>query len=148
VSFPQGRFKKGFFVFERDLRKYFEGQLKASDLKTVIERMLNDEEFEDRDNSFGSEMELTSDHLIKVCDDILAGHLPPAYAEHIGDELTTSDQFVFEDSQDGERAQETAFDWDECDEVYRLTLETIQKFKARLLTGEDLFTDDDLFAKD
>lgn len=135
-------------MFERDLRKYFAGELKASDLKNVIERMLNDEEFEDRDNSFGTEMEVTADHLIKVCDDILAGHLPPAYAEHIGAELTTSDQFVFEDSEEGERAQEAAFDWDEYDEMYRLTLDTIRKFKARLLTGEDLFTDDDLFAKD
>lgn len=135
-------------MFERDLRKYLEGKIGAPELKSVIERMLNDEEFEDRDASFGTEMEVTSDHLIKVCDDILKGALPAEYAEHIGAELTTSDQFVFEDSEEGERAQETAFDWDEHDEVYRLTPETIRKFRVRLLTGEDSFTDDDLFSKE
>jgi hypothetical protein len=135
-------------VFERDLRKYFEGKIGAPELKNVIERMLRDEEFEDRDNSFGSEMEVTSEHLVQVCDDILSGALPVEYAEHIGAELTTSDQFVFEDSEEGERAQETAFDWDENDEVYRLTPETIRKFRVRLLTGEDSFTDEDLFSKE
>ncbi len=135
-------------MFERDLRKYFESKISAEELKTVIERMLNDEDFEDRDSSFGTEMEVTAEHLIKICDDILAGKIPPEYAEHIGAELTTSDQFVFEDSEEGERAQEAAFDWDEHDEVYRLNLETIRKFKTRLSTGEDLFNDNDLFAKD
>lgn len=133
-------------MFERDLRKYFENKMSAEELKAVIDRMLDDEEFEERDSSFGTEMEVTADHMIKVCKDILAGKIPPSYAEHIGAELTTSDQFVFEDSEDGERAQETAFEWDEYDEVYRLTPETIGKFKVRLETGEDLFTDDDFFA--
>lgn len=135
-------------MFERDLRKYFENKIDAAELKQVIDRMLQDEDFEDRDNSFGTEMEVTSQHLVKVCDDILAGKLPPDYAEHIGAELTTSDQFVFEDSEEGERAQEAAFDWDEYDEMYRLNPDTIQKFKVRLLTGEDLFTDEDLFAQE
>jgi len=135
-------------VFERDLRKYFENKIGAAELKQVIDRMLQDEDFDDRDSSFGTEMEVTSGHLVKVCDDILEGKLPPDYAEHIGAELTTSDQFVFEDSEEGERAQEAAFDWDEYDEMYRLNLDTIQKFKVRLLTGEDLFTDEDLFGQE
>ena len=132
-------------MFEKDLRKYFEGKIKAADLKRVIDEVLKDEDFEPRDDSFGTEMELDAEHLIKVCDDILSGELTPEYAEHIGAELTTSDQFVFEDSPSGERAQEAAFDWDSYDVAYRLTNETIQKFKVRLQTGKSLFNDGDLF---
>ncbi len=132
-------------MFEKDLRKYFEGKINAAQLKLVIDEVLKNENYEDRDSSFGSEMELHAEHLIKVCDDILSGVLTPEYAEHIGAELTTSDQFVFEDSESGERAQEAAFDWDSYDVAYRLTRETIQKFKTRLETGEDLFNDGDLF---
>ena len=74
-------------MFEKDLRKYFEGKIKAADLKLVIDEVLRNEDFEPRDDSFGSEMELDAEHLVKVCDDILSGVLTPEYAEHIGAEL-------------------------------------------------------------
>ena len=131
-------------MFERDLRKYFENKIDATELKSVIDKMLKDEEFDSRDDSFGTEMELNAQHLVKVCDDILTGKMPPDYAAHIGAELTTSDQFIFEDSASGGRAEDVAFDWDSYDVTYLFNLETIQKFKTRLLTGKDLFVDSDL----
>ena len=130
-------------MFERDLRKYFEGKINATELKAVIDKMLKDEDFDSRDDSFGTEMELNAHHLVKVCDDILAGKMSPDYAAHIGAELTTSDQFIFEDSALGSRAEDVAFDWDSYDVTYLFNLETIQKFKTRLLTGKDLFVDSD-----
>ena len=130
-------------MFERDLRKYFEGKINATELKAVIDKMLKDEDFDSRDDSFGTEMELNAHHLVKVCDDILAGKMSPDYAAHIGAELTTSDQFIFEDSALGSRAEDVAFDWDSYDVTYLFNLETIQKFKTRLLTGNDLFVDSD-----
>jgi hypothetical protein len=136
-------------MFERDLRKYFEGKIDAAELKSVIDKMLkDDEEFDSRDDSFGTEMELDAHHLVKVCDDILAGKMSPDYAAHIGAELTTSDQFIFEDSDSGSRAEDVAFDWDSYDVTYLFNLQTIQKFKTRLLTGKDLFVETDFAEND
>ena len=94
-----------------------------------------------------SDFEVTSDHLIKLCDDVLAGALLPGQLQAIGFCLLASDHFTWtEDPPDSDRIARTLHDWTAPEINYQLTLATVAKFKHRLLTGESRFGPGDYFS--
>ena len=84
---------------------------------------------------------VTSEHLVRLCDAVLAGELPAQDLEAVGFCLVASDFFEWDsDKADGERVAETVHDWASPEINYRLTGHTVTKFKERLVTGENTFT--------
>ena len=87
------------------------------------------------------EFEVRSEHLVRLCDDVLAGAIEPWKLEPIGFCLVASDTFWWDgDTADGERVAEAAYDWSSPEINYPLTAHTVAKFRLRLLTGESTFT--------
>ena len=96
--------------------------------------------------SMVNDFEVRPNHLVKLCDEVLAGNLQPADLEVIGFCLIASDHFCWDgDVPPGDVIAETVHDWSAPEVNYRLTIDTVKKFKQRLLTGENLFTKDDSF---
>jgi hypothetical protein len=85
-------------------------------------------------------------HLVRLCDVVIAGELAPDLLEPIGFAAIASDHFTWDgDTEPGARVAETLYDWS-CPEVnFALTIETVRKFRHRLLTGENLLTREDHF---
>jgi hypothetical protein len=91
------------------------------------------------------ELIVTREHVLRLCDAVLEGSLAPEDLEPIAFCLITSDRFQFEDSTpDNERVLDTLHDWDSPEINFVLTHATVEKFKKRLLTGENTFTRDDI----
>ena len=115
----------------------------AEDLRDAFEHVSSQGRrlhMQDLDKDF----ELRSEHLVRLCDAVLAGLVPPEGLEAIGFGLIASDFFTWDgDSPDGSRVAETLYDWSSPEINYALTKDTARKFKERLLTGEDTFTQAD-----
>ena len=91
------------------------------------------------------ELVVTHEHVLRLCDAVLEGSLAPEDLEPIAFCIIASDQFLFEDSTPyNERVLDTLHDWDSPEINYALTHATVEKFKKRLLTGENTFTRDDI----
>ncbi|MDQ3816766.1 MAG: hypothetical protein M3362_03615, partial [Acidobacteriota bacterium] len=88
-----------------------------------------------------SEFRVEPSHLVKLCDAVLSGKLNAERLELIGYCLVASDHFFWEeDSRSGELVAETAYDWSSPEINYPLTFENIEKFRERLITGEETFS--------
>lgn len=92
-----------------------------------------------------TDFDLRPEHLVRLCDAVLSGELQPDDLQTIGFCLVASDHFVWDgDIPPGDIVAETVHDWSAPEVNYRLTRDTVRKFRERLLTGEDLFTDEDV----
>jgi hypothetical protein len=90
------------------------------------------------------DFEVSPEHLVRVCDAVLAGEIEPPKLEAVGAALFTSDHFIWgEESEEAERVARTVSDWVDPEINFDLNLETTEKFRHRLLTGEHLFTPTD-----
>ena len=93
--------------------------------------------FKDLDEDF----EVRPEHLVRVCDAVLAGEIEPSKLEGVGAALFTSDHFTWADEGvEAERVAQAVSDWVDPEINFDLNLETTEKFRHRLLTGEHLFT--------
>jgi hypothetical protein len=120
------------------LRDYFIGNCTAEDLKSELKgsmisrRDITEHHIEDMDVDF----EVTPEHLIKLCDDILEGHLDPIDLQSIGFCIIASDHFTWdEDTTNGDRVAEAVHDWSTPEINYSLNRENVQLFKERLGSG-------------
>jgi hypothetical protein len=87
------------------------------------------------------EFTVTAQHLLRVCDAVIAGRLEPWKLEAIGFCIVASDFFTFDRSTpDGERVAEVIHKWAAPQVNYPLTLNNAAKFRELLLTGDDPFT--------
>jgi hypothetical protein len=92
-------------------------------------------------NPMDTDFTLEPAHLAKLCDAVLSGKLSAEHLELIGYCLVASDHFFWdEESKSGGLVAETAYDWSSPEINYPLTVGNIEKFRKRLLTGEDAFT--------
>ena len=80
------------------------------------------------------------EHLVTLCDAVLAGGLSAPFLEPIGFCLLASDRFDWGDAEGNDVLVETLNDWASPQANYPLTKATVAKFRHRLLTGEDTFT--------
>jgi len=119
------------------------GTLRA-DLRGAVAQTSHDV-FSQHVVNMDTDFNVTPAHLIGLCDAVLAGHLPPADLSVIAFCLVASEHFRWDtDTPDGDIIGETLYDWDSPEINYPLNLQTIAKFRHRLVTGEDTFTRADI----
>jgi len=81
------------------------------------------------------------EHLIRLCDAVLAGEINPKYLRAVGFCILASDNFEYDtDTPEGDLIGETVLDWSAPMVHYPLTQQNVEKFRHRLVTGEDRFT--------
>jgi hypothetical protein len=93
------------------------------------------------------DFEITSRHLVRLCDAFLAGKLEAEHLELIGFALEASEGFVWDSGNEQDKDSpiaETINSWASPEINYPLNVEIIDKFKHLLLTGENLLTRDDI----
>jgi hypothetical protein len=131
-------------MHESVLKDYFCGNATVAALQDDLVGSVVVEKSEKRISSqrivdMSTDFELQPQHLVISCDSVLAGELEPVALETIGFCLIASDHFVWDgDIPPGDIVAETLHDWSAPEINYPLTLDTVQKFKERLLTGKDL----------
>jgi len=95
--------------------------------------------------NMATDFDVTAGHLVDLCDAVLAGHLPPPDLSVIAFCLVTSEHFQWHtETPNGQLVEATLYEWDSPKINYPLTLQTVAKFRHRLLTGEDTFTRADI----
>jgi hypothetical protein len=79
-------------------------------------------------------------HLVRLCDAVLEGALPPSALQQLGFCLLASDHFDWDaDTPGGAVVAETVADWS-CPEVnWPLTVATVRQHRAGLVAGRYLF---------
>lgn len=135
-------------MHEAVLRDYFAGTADigtlCADLRGAVTRTSHDvfsQHIVDMDTDF----DVTTAHLIGLCDAVLAGHLSPSDLSVIAFCLVASENFRWDtDTPDGNLIAETLCEWDSPEINYPLNLQTVAKFRHRLVTGEDTFTRADI----
>jgi hypothetical protein len=88
--------------------------------------------------------QLGAEHLIRLCDAVLSDEIKPQYLQSIGFCIVASDNFEYDtDTTDGNLVGETVLDWSAPIINYPLTKSNVEKFRQKLVTGEDPFTRSD-----
>ena len=129
---------------EAILKEYFVGNGTADDLKAEFEGSMisRGDITEHRIEDMNVEFEVTTEHLIRLCDDILRGHVDPEILKHIGFCLIASDHFSWDiDTVSGERVDETVHNWSAPEINYPLNKENVHLFRTRLESGGNPFDD-------
>ena len=134
-------------MHEQTLRDFMTGDATAAELRrdlanAIVQR--GHDSYEHPIVPMVDPFDLTPQHLVRLCDAILAGDLPAASLEPIGFCLIASDRFDWQDGPAGETLAKTLNDWATPQINYPLNESTVAKFRQRLLTGEDTFTRADL----
>jgi hypothetical protein len=122
------------------LRDFFLGlrtgvQLRLDLDGTTVRR--GHDSYEHRMVDLDDDFTIEADHLVKLCDAVLAGDLRPESLSTIAFGIIASDHFVWDtDSVVGERIGATLYDWSAPEVNFALNRDTVVKFRHRLLTGE------------
>lgn len=128
------------------LRDYLRGTASvaalAQEADIAIERSGDHQthRFTDLDAPFAIETQ----HLVRLCDAVIAGDLPPQALEAVGYALVESNQFQWDGtSEAGAMITLTATQWAAPETSYPLTTATVAKYRQQLLTGARAFTRED-----
>ena len=129
------------------LRDFFLGTAAAdalaADIASAMQRTGADT-YRLRMQDLGEDFQVTSAHLVRLCDAALSGLLSGAALTDLAFAMIASDHFHWStDTTDGDRVSETLYDWSTPEINFPLNPSTIGKFRHRLLTGEDTFTPED-----
>lgn len=82
--------------------------------------------------------QLGPEHLIRLCDAVLRDEIKPQYLQSIGFCIVASDNFEYDtDTTEGNLVGETVLDWSAPIINYPLTKRNVEKFRQKLVTGED-----------
>jgi len=129
---------------ESILRDFFRRRASTSELKADLAGTLvqkSSDVSHQYVEAMESEFKVSPEHLVHLCDAVLSGDLDATELKAIGFCIVSSDHFHWEaDTPMGERVAETAYDWSSPETNYRLTIETVRKFRKRLLTGHNTLT--------
>jgi hypothetical protein len=128
---------------EEILKQFFTGDLSAKILaedlmgSMITKGDMTKHPIEDMDEGF----QVWPEHLIRLCDAVLRREIEPKYLQSVGFCLVASDHFEFDtDTPEGDLVGETAYDWSAPEINYPLTVANVEKFRQRLVSGEDPFT--------
>ena len=131
------------------LRDFFLGRASAHELQTDLigtTEQTGHDSFRHHMTDLDDDFTVTRDHLVKLCDAVLAENLDPESLRMIGFGIIASDHFEWSsDSPEGEIVGNTIYDWSSPEVNFALNRATVAKFRHRLLTGENRFTRDDHF---
>ena len=130
------------------LKSFFEGKTSTQDLENDLEGttiQTGKNEFRHIMIDLSEDFNININHLIMLCDAVTEGKLEPARLEEISCGIIASECFTWSyDTEEGDLIAEVLHDWDSPSINYKLTIDTISKFRHRLLTGEDIFDENDL----
>ena len=96
--------------------------------------------FTDLDTPFA----VGTSHLVRLCDAVIAGELPPSALEAVGFALAESRNFQWDGTtEEGARITQTVTQWAAPETSYPLTTATVAKYRQQLVTGQRAFTRED-----
>ena len=131
-------------MHEAVLRDFFLGRAQASALSSDLDGSIvsaGSDEASVIIHDEPGEFTVTAEHLVRVCDAVLATELEPWKLEAIGFCVVASDFFTFDRSTpDGERVAGVILKWAAPEINYPLTHGNTAKFREWLLTGVSSFT--------
>ena len=114
------------------------GDLLREDLVGAVEE-LGDRMHRQHVVDMDADFNVTSAHLVRLCDAVLHGMIAPEHLATIGFCFVASDHFKWNnETSDGALVAETVYDWSAPEINYPLTAETVRLFRERLTTGEDV----------
>ena len=94
------------------------------------------------------DFQISTDHLVKLCDAVLDGHLKLVDLNTIAYSLMFSDYFDWDGNlENGCRISEVIFAWDNPEIDYDLTVDNVEKWRHYLITGENQFDPNELKRK-
>jgi hypothetical protein len=131
---------------EEILKQFFIGEVGPNVLaEDLVDSMITKADMtkhpiEDMRESF----QLGPEHLIRLCDAVLNGEIKPQYLQSIGFCIVASDNFEYDtDTAEGNLVGDILLDWSAPIINYPLTTTNVEKFRQRLVTGEDPFNRSD-----
>jgi hypothetical protein len=133
---------------EKTLKDYFEGKIPVDILAADIKDSRQKSGFDTvaiyiKNITEHSEYQVTRQHLLKICNDAINGHMTPNDLNTIGFALIASDYFNWDcDKPDGEIIQNTIHDWDNPDMGFELT---VGNYTAAYQPSIDLLSTDYIF---
>jgi len=129
-------------MHEAVLKRFFLGEVSAHMLAADLDGSM----IEGRDTTrhviedMRGEFEVRPEHLVSVCDAVLSGAFEARYLKLIGFCIAASDNFGYNtDTAEGSLVGETILDWSAPEVNYPLTIESVHKFRERLVTGRNPF---------
>jgi hypothetical protein len=124
---------------EQVLKDYFDRRISvvdlANDLKHSQQRTGYDTKSIIVTQIEEGSFQLKTDHLIRLCDEVINGRLALIDLNTIAFAINFSTFFIL-DSNNEELIQKVLFDWDNPDLAYDLTLDNILLWKQYLNTGD------------
>ena len=127
---------------EKILKDYLDNKVNVDILATDLKgshRKTSDvlTSFQIDDINETGEYEITRQHLSKLCDGTIAGHLTTADLKTIAFALISSEYFSWDNkTTDGEIVSGTIYDWDNSDIGFPMTIDNVSRWKTYLETGE------------
>jgi hypothetical protein len=96
----------------------------------------------------GKEFNVTKDHLIKLCDDVISGNLTTSDLNTIAFAIISSDFFTWDNEADDATIIETViYDWDNPGIGFDITIKNVGHWKEYLQTGNYNLDKEELKAK-
>jgi hypothetical protein len=128
---------------ESTLARFLSGEVDATLLRRDLANIVGTSILQTGKNlipDLSFEMEITKDHLIRLCQSFLKGDLDSDELEAVAFFLQGSDHFVWNtDSKEGELIAEILFDWSAPKISHPLTRENVNRFLAGLSDGRNPF---------
>jgi hypothetical protein len=126
---------------EKTLRDYFDGEIDSDelsiDLKDSQKRTSYDVTTYYLDKLEEGEFEVTREHLVKLCDEVISGKLSATDLNTIAFAIIASDYFTWDGhSIEGGRVANVIFEWENPEIGYDITVKNVRLWKEYLLTGE------------
>jgi hypothetical protein len=125
---------------ERKLKEYFENKLSALELATDLKDSQRKASYDvtsvyvDQIKEEG-EFEIKKDHLVKLCDDVLSGHILPLDLNTISFALMTSRYFNWDKNTKDTELIENVIDDSDSEPGYNLTIKNVELWKNTYKRG-------------
>jgi len=127
-------------VHEVALKQFFEGSAPATELARDLQSAMQStvcgsirQPIVDMEGEFA----VRSEHLVRICDAVLEGLIPPASLQAAGFCLVASDAFHLDtDSLDRELVARVVHEWSAPEINYPLTVRNVSEWR-RMLCGEE-----------
>lgn len=129
------------------LKAFFEGRLSSSGLGRQVQLAISpDLQFGNKaiTDDLNEDFVVREDHLVALCDAVLDGDLEPSHLETVSSSLVSSERFTWNfENRPNDPINRVIHAWGTPDLNYRLTKETVMKFRTLIRTGENNFDEDD-----
>ncbi|MEY2547336.1 MAG: hypothetical protein QOG48_2453 [Verrucomicrobiota bacterium] len=128
-------------MHELGLRNFFDGGADANELREDLVDSIESTEGVRRYRivDMAEPFQITTTHLIQLCDAVLANSIMAADLQAIGFCIVASDKFEWAyNTPEGDIIAETVHDWSSPETNYPLTETTVRLFRERFVTGEDV----------